>query len=86
MRANIIDPAPRQPYSSVSIWKCKFCNEADQSTEHYIRVCAGIKEDVFGHWDREFIFRVIQTLECDEKTFMQITGILNKIYQLINYK
>ena len=25
MRANIIDPAPRQPYNPNSIWKCKFC-------------------------------------------------------------
>ena len=84
MRANIIDPAPRRPYNSVSIWKCKFCNEPDQSTEHYVRNCAAIKEEIFGHWEREHVFRIIQTLECDENTFFEITGILTKIYQLVN--
>ena len=84
MRANIIDPAPRRPYNPVSIWKCKFCNEPDQSTEHYVRSCAAIKEEIFGRWEREYVFRIIQTLECDENTFFEITGILTKIYQLVN--
>jgi hypothetical protein len=38
MRANIIDPAPRQPYNPNSIWKCKFCDTEDQDTEHYIKL------------------------------------------------
>ena len=84
MRTNIIDPAPRQPYSSVSIWKCKFCDQFDQSTEHYITKCEFIKKELFQSLDRGFVFRIIQTLECDEKTFLQITSILMKIYHLIN--
>ena len=81
MRANIIDPAPREPYSSVSIWKCKWCNERDQSTEHYVQKCTAIKEEIFENLDRGSIFKTIQTLECDDQTFIRITGILTKIYQ-----
>ena len=44
MRADIIDPAPRQPYHPLSKWKCKFCDENDQSTEHYVKNCKGIQE------------------------------------------
>ena len=84
MRANIIDPAPREPYSSVSIWKCKWCDERDQSTEHYVRKCNAIKEETFENLDRGSIFRSIQTLEGDDQTFVQITGILTKLYRLIN--
>ena len=84
MRADIIDPAPREPYSSVSIWKCKFCNEREQSTRHYVQKCESIERDVFDGMNRESIFEIIQTLECDDQTFYQITGILTRIYQLIN--
>ena len=84
MRADIIDPAPREPYSSVSIWKCKFCNERDQSTEHYVRKCALIETDLFERLDRESIFKIIQTLECNDQTFYQVTGILTRVYELIN--
>ena len=84
MRADIIDPAPREPYSSVSIWKCKFCNEREQSTRHYVQKCESIEREVFDGMNRDFIFETIQTLECDDQTFYQITGILTRIYQLIN--
>ena len=84
MRANIIDPAPREPYSPISKWKCKFCDERDQSTEHYVLKCTLIEQDVFEDMDRESIFQIIQTLDCDEQTFYHVTGILSRVYELIN--
>ena len=80
MRANIIDPAPRRPYNPKSIWKCKFCEAKDQSTKHYIKECEGIKEGMFQGLDRETVYEVIQTLECPESTFNQVTQILIKVY------
>ena len=59
MRANIIDPTPRAPYSS-TIWKCKLCHEKEQSTEHYILKCTAIEEEIFQSFDRSYIFRIIQ--------------------------
>ena len=82
MRANIIDPAPREPYSPI-IWKCKFCQEKDQSTEHYVLRCTAVKEEIFQNIDRENIFRIIQTLDCDDHTFHHVTYILTKLYQLV---
>ena len=82
MRANLIDPTPREPYSS-TIWKCKFCHEREQSTEHYVLRCTSIKEEIFLNYDREYIFQIIQTLDCDDQTFFDITCILTKLYQLI---
>ena len=76
MRANIIDPAPRRPYSPNSIWKCKFCESEEQSTEHYVKSCKGIDEKVFGGLDREDVYRKIQTLECHEEEFAHITQVL----------
>ena len=84
MRANIIDPEPRQPYHPNCKWKCKFCNANDQSTEHYVRSCSGIDKDSFQGLDRDTIYSVIQTLDCDEQTFCQVTYIIQKIYYLIN--
>jgi hypothetical protein len=84
MRANIIDPAPRQPYSRKSIWKCKFCDAEEQSTKHYILVCKGIKSDIFGEMERESVYKIIQTLECPEHIFNQVTQILVKIYHNIS--
>ena len=83
MRANIIDPAPRRPYSPNSIWKCKFCESEEQSTEHYVKSCKGIDEKVFGGLDREDVYRKIQTLECHEEEFAHITQVLTKLYNLI---
>ena len=83
MRANIIDPAPRRPYSPNSIWKCKFCESEEQSTEHYVKSCKGIDEKVFGGLDREDVYRTIQTLECHEEEFAHITQVLTKLYNLI---
>ena len=82
MRANLIDPTPREPYGS-TIWKCKFCHEREQSTEHYVLRCTSIKEEIFLNYDREYIFQIIQTLDCDDQTFFDITCILTKLYQLI---
>ena len=82
MRANIIDPTPREPYSP-TIWKCKFCQEKDQSTEHYVLRCTAVNKEIFQNYDREFIFRIIQTLDCDEHIFHHVTYILTKLYQLI---
>ena len=83
MRADIIDPAPRQPYHPTSKWKCKFCDENDQSTEHYIRKCKKI-EDIFQGLNRYTVYSIIQTLDCDEPTFHQVTIIIQKIQNLIN--
>ena len=74
------DPAPRQPYNPASIWKCKFCNTLDQSTEHYVRHCKKIK-DVFGENDRENIFEMIRTLGGTDQEFEQVTNILVKVYE-----
>ena len=84
MRANIIDPAPRQPYHPISKWKCKFCEENDQSTKHYVRDCNGIKMDTFHGLPRDFVYLSIQTLDCEEPLFQQITIILERIYFLLN--
>ena len=84
MRANIIDPAPRQPYHPKSKWKCKFCNAEDQSTEHYVKNCDGIEKEVFNGINRDTMYSAIQTLDCDEMTFLQTTYSIQKIYDLIN--
>ena len=52
----------------------------DQSTRHYIKECKGIKEDLFQGLDREAVYEIIQTLECPESTFNQVTQILIKVY------
>jgi len=84
MRANIIDPAPRQPYHPISIWKWKFCGENDQSTKHYVRDSRKIEGDVFHGLNRDILYSVIQTLDCEEPIFQQVTFILKKIYYLLN--
>ena len=84
MRANIIDPAPRQPYHPNSKWKCKFCQKNDQSTKHYIQDCREIEADVFQGLNRETLYSIIQTLDCEEPIFQRVTFILEKIYYLIN--
>ena len=63
MRANIIDPAPRQPSHPISKWKCKFCKENGLRTKHYVRDCNGIKEDVFQVLPRDTVYSIIQTLD-----------------------
>ena len=83
MRANIIDPAPRRPYNPSSIWKCKFCDAEEQSTKHYIKMCRGIKQEIFREINRDDVYQIIQTLECSEYTFNQVTQILTKIYVLV---
>ena len=83
MRADIIDPAPRQPHNPVSIWKCKFCNTFEQSTEHYVKTCTGIKEEEFDGIDRGHVYSIIQSLECTEEAFYQITQILTRLYYLV---
>ena len=83
MRADIIDPTPRQPYNPTSIWKCKFCDEKDQSTEHYVKSCTAIKEEVFDGMNRELIYNTIQTLEGNDARFSHVTQILIKLYNLI---
>ena len=84
MRADIIDPAPRQPYNPQSIWKCKFCEEEQQDTEHYVRLCKGIETEIFDGMNRNLIYSVIQTLQCDESMFIRITYVLMRIYNMIN--
>ena len=83
MRADIIDPAPRQPHNPVSIWNCKLCSTPEQSTEHYVKTCPGIKEEVFDGIDRGHVYSIIQSLECTEEVFYQITQILIRIYHLV---
>ena len=83
MRADIIDPTPRQPYNPTSIWKCKFCNVNNQSTEHYVKHCEGIEKDIFEGMNRENIFEIIQTLNCGEDILHKTTKILVQIYQAI---
>ena len=84
MRADIIDPAPRQPYHPLSIWRCKFCDENNQSTIHYVKECSGIDKDLFDGLDRGAIYRTIQTLDSEEEVLHKTTQILMKVYQLIN--
>ena len=83
MRADIIDPTPRQPYNPVSVWRCKFCNVNDQSTEHYVKDCEGIEKDIFQGMNRENIFEVIQTMNCGKAIPFDITKILLKLYETI---
>ena len=83
MRANIIDPAPRRPFKPNCIWKCKFCETEEQSTEHYIKSCVGVDNEIFGGKNREDLFRIIQTLDCTENEFNHTTQILTNLYHLI---
>ena len=83
MRADIIDPAPRQPYNPISKWKCKFCEENDQSTAHYVKSCKGI-EDIFQGINRDNVYLIIQSMDCDEPTFHDVTYILQRVYDSIN--
>ena len=78
MRMDIADPEPRMPYNRESIWKCKFCNEQVQSTEHYLVDCIQIN-DVWNGRDRREIYNIIQTLEAEEDELKQITTILLKV-------
>ena len=83
MRANIIDPAPRRPFKPTRIWKCKFCETEEQSTEHYVKSCVGIDNEIFGGKNREDLFRIIQTLDCTDNEFNHTTQILTNLYHLI---
>ena len=82
MRMDIADPEPRMPYNRENIWRCKFCNEQDQSTEHYVINCMEIN-DVWNGKERREIFKVIQTLDAEDDEIKQITTILLKVYNEI---
>ena len=82
-RTDLLDPAPRQPYNPVNIWKCKFCDITDQSTEHYIKECEATR-NLMEELNREHVHTMIKTLEGNEQTFYRTTQILTKIYEKIN--
>ena len=65
-------------------FKEKNYKKEDQSTEHYVKNCDGIEKEVFNGINRDIMYSAIQTLDCDERTFLQTTYSIQKIYDLIN--
>ena len=80
MRLDLIDPTPRSPYHPKNIWKCRFCEEGQQSTEHYVVHCKGIKIN-WENIDRGKIYEVIQTLEGNSEELKVISYTLEQIYK-----
>ena len=78
-RLDILDPAPRRPYRINNIWNCKFCDTNDQSTEHYVVHCQGVKE-IFSGIDRKQFFEHIQTLEMNSEQLTAATKNLANLY------
>ena len=78
-RLDILDPAPRRPYRINNIWNCKFCDTNDQSTEHYVVHCQGVK-DIFSGIDRKQFFEHIQTLEMNSEQLTAATKNLANLY------
>ncbi len=83
MRADIIDPAPRQPYSPLGKWKCKFCPAREQGTEHYVKNCPGTAQ-CFEGYNRGDIYNFVQRIDGNDQYFYQATKILENVYKLIN--
>ena len=82
MRLDLADPSPRNPYHPSNIWKCKFCEANDQSTEHYVVNCVEIT-NIFNGLDRKMLFETIRTLEGSDEEFLQATNILVKLYEIL---
>ena len=80
MRLDLIDPTPRSPYHPNNIWKCRFCEVGQQSTEHYVVHCKEIKVK-WENIDRARVYEVIQTLEGNTEEMKQITYTLEQIYK-----
>ena len=82
-RMDLLDPAPRNPYNTNNIWKCKFCEAGKQSTEHYVAECQWV-EGMFDGKNRREIFGIIQKLEetADIK-LGDVSCILSSIYKEI---
>lgn len=81
-RADILDPTPRNPYNPENIWKCRFCNEKDQSTKHYVVDC--MKMNNILQYDRERTWEVIRSLDADEEEIRRTGNLLLKMYGKIN--
>ena len=80
-RADILDPAPRNPYNPESKWKCKFCNERTQGTYHYIVKCQGVSRMMS---DRNRTWTVIKTLDADDEEIRTAGNLLRKLYSRLN--
>ena len=80
-RADILDPAPRNPYHPESKWKCKFCSERTQGTYHYITQCEGVSR-MMG--DRMRIWTVIKTLDAEDEEIRSVGYVLRKLYNKLN--
>lgn len=80
-RADLLYPTPRNPYNPISIWKCRFCNEPDQSSKHYVVECKELVRML--QYNRERVWNVIRTLEGDEEEIKRTGTIIMKVYQKI---
>ena len=80
-RADILDPAPRNPYHPESIWKCKFCDGRTQGTYHYIVQCEGVSRMIS---ERNRTWTVIKTLDADDVEMRSVGNVLRKLFNRLN--
>jgi hypothetical protein len=81
-RTNQLDPSPRKPYWSRK-WRCRFCREKTQDTKHYILECRKT-EGWFGNRSRNEVWRIITTLEGEERELKEVAMCLQRLYKEIN--
>lgn len=83
-RTNQLDPGPRKPYWKKSKWRCCFCREKTQDTKHYILECNRAGEIMGSKKPREEIWRLITTLDGEEKEIKEVATSLQRLYREIN--
>ena len=82
-RTNQLDPSPRKPYWNRK-WRCRFCREKTQDTKHYILECQKAEQYLRGKKSREEIWKIITTLEGEEKDLKEVAISLQRLYKEIN--
>ena len=83
-RTNQLDPAPRKPYWSERIWRCRFCREKTQDTKHYILECKRAEEIMGSTKGKDEIWRLVTTLDGDRKELEEVATCLQRLYREIN--
>ena len=82
-RTNQLDPCPRKPYWDRK-WRCRFCREKTQDTRHYILQCEKAKQIIGEKQNRNDMWRIITTLDGEEKVLKEVATSLQRLYKEIN--
>ena len=82
-RTNQLDPCPRKPYWDRK-WRCRFCREKTQDTRHYILQCEKAKQIIGEKQNRNEMWRIITTLDGEEKVLKEVATSLQRLCKEIN--